>query len=226
MLAWGLVTCGAKGAAVEAYSIVTAYHGTTREVVDRILHEGFLKTELADAWLGHGVYFFQAAPLMALAYARREARKRSGTPTVLYSRIALRNCFDLFDIKWSRELQSTWQNLKNNNTLPPQKGLKLKLANGIKIDLSTYDSTNTEDLQNNSDCAIVNKTLRRLETGEVIFSSVRAPFVFGRQVYDNSYFFHQTHVQISVRDQSIILDRPVEMDIRSLTARLDTSQGR
>ena len=49
---------------------VTGYHGTRKDAAERILAEGFKKSENDWEWLGHGVYFWQDGPARAKEWAR------------------------------------------------------------------------------------------------------------------------------------------------------------
>ena len=42
---------------------VTGYHGTTRRFAEKILRDDFVASVNEWDWLGHGVYFWQDAPM-------------------------------------------------------------------------------------------------------------------------------------------------------------------
>jgi hypothetical protein len=57
---------------------VIGYHGTRRSIALRIIQglEEYKRSENADDWLGHGIYFWEYAPKQAWAWAdqRRKAQ--------------------------------------------------------------------------------------------------------------------------------------------------------
>jgi hypothetical protein len=61
--------------------------------------EGYKRSENADDWLGHGIYFWEYAPKQAWAWAeqRRRSQAWGEEVAVLASMIRLGNCFDLLD---------------------------------------------------------------------------------------------------------------------------------
>ncbi len=80
---------------------VIGYHGTRRSTALRVVQdlEGYRRSENADDWLGHGIYFWEYAPKQAWAWAeqRRRTWNQSEDVAVLASMIRLGNCFDLLD---------------------------------------------------------------------------------------------------------------------------------
>lgn len=85
---------------------VFGYHGTSREKALEIIDRGFnLSTNNYD-WLGTGVYFFQDAPVRALAWAKE---RYSDSPAVIKSELVLENCIDLLDIAWNPIIRETYQ---------------------------------------------------------------------------------------------------------------------
>jgi hypothetical protein len=80
---------------------VIGYHGTQRSTALRVVQglEGYKRSENADDWLGHGIYFWEYAPKQAWAWAeqRRKTWNQGEDVAVLASMIRLGNCFDLLD---------------------------------------------------------------------------------------------------------------------------------
>ena len=80
---------------------IVGYHGSRRSTALRIVQglEGYRRSENADDWLGHGVYFWEYTPKQAWSWAerRRELQGWGEEVAVLASMIRLGNCFDLLD---------------------------------------------------------------------------------------------------------------------------------
>lgn len=101
---------------------VLGYHGTSREKALEIIDRGFnLSTNDYD-WLGTGVYFFQDAPVRALAWAKE---RYPDSPAVIKSELVLENCIDLLDIAWNPVIRETYEMFvleyqKANQPLPLQ----------------------------------------------------------------------------------------------------------
>jgi hypothetical protein len=80
---------------------VIGYHGTQRSTSLRVVQglAGYKRSENADDWLGHGIYFWEYAPKQAWSWAeqRRKTWNQGEDVAVLASMIRLGNCFDLLD---------------------------------------------------------------------------------------------------------------------------------
>jgi hypothetical protein len=74
---------------------LVGYHGTSRQTADHLVDGGpFTASTNDDDWLGHGIYFWEYAPLQAWAWAER----RYGThAAVVGAMIRLGRCLDLLD---------------------------------------------------------------------------------------------------------------------------------
>jgi len=76
--------------------VVTGYHGTTRLVAEQILRDDFIPSVNEWDWLGHGIYFWQDAPLRAYQWAQRLGTDRD-PPIVVAAKIRLDGFVDLLD---------------------------------------------------------------------------------------------------------------------------------
>lgn len=171
----------ANGPGVE---VVTGYHGTSRQSADVILRTGdFIASRSPYEWLGDGIYFFQDGPLVALDWARQ---KYGADAVVLRSRIQLVDCIDLVDVAWWDTLTAVYDHVLERYAVaarrrPRQGGL----AHGI-------------------DCEAVNVMCQQLEQAGFTPRSVRSGFIEGVPIRQNSAFFTRSHIQVCVRDQSVI----------------------
>jgi len=165
--------------------IVIGYHGTRLNYVEKILRDGFNLSKNEYDWLGDGVYFFQDGYLLAKEWSYK-LHKENGV--VMGAKINLESCMDLVDSGWSKFLSAIHDELvnkiKDDNSVPP------------------YQSKGAHRL----DRAVINYAVASLEKSGHKISSVRAPFHEGDPLYPNSALFSKSHVQIVVRDVSIISD--------------------
>ena len=167
--------------------LVYGYHGTSRHKALEIIDRGFnLSTNDYD-WLGTGVYFFQDAPVRALAWA---SERYPDSPVVIKSELALENCIDLLDINWNPIIQEAYtifvsEYQKANKSLPLQNPQRSKA--------------------HRLDCAFFNYIVEKIlePQGETI-GSIRAVFNEGDRIYPSSAIFDRSHIQILIRDLSLI----------------------
>lgn len=162
------------------------YHGTSAEAATAIIRRGFRMSSNGYDWLGLGVYFWQNAPVRAWQWA---TQNHPTNPAVIRSSIRLEDCVDLLDIGWVPIIKEVYNSFvaeyrKANRPLPEQ---------------------NTERSKaHRLDCAFFNYIAEVLaEQGEKI-SAIRSVFVEGDRVFPKSAIFDRAHVQIAIRDTSVI----------------------
>lgn len=166
---------------------VYGYHGTSRQAASTILCNGFRPSDNDYDWLGTGVYFFQDAPERAMQWATEQ---HPNNPAVIRSVIRLENCIDLLDINWFpiiREAYSLFvdEYRKINQPLPSQNPERSKA--------------------HRLDCAYFNYVVQEiLEPQGQRIGAIRAIFLEGERVFPTSAIFDLAHVQIAVRDLSLI----------------------
>ncbi len=171
---------------------MVAYHGCTVDTARRlsIEKEPFRKSERAYEWLGRGIYFWEYGPDRALRWGEEQIRRRkhSDTAAVVGARIQLGRCFDLLDTRYTRDLSSAypvWLAAHAEKGVPvPENRGKLKYL----------------------DCAVINWYLDGLEDmgTEHEFDTVRCSFREGDPVYPGADIYHETHIQIAVRNPACI----------------------
>src|SRR5580693_9214327 len=82
--------------------IVTGFHGSSYERAATIVTLGeFAPSKNDYDWLGHGVYFWEYAPLRAWQWARQKYGERA---CVVEARITLGRCLDLTDTRYTSAL--------------------------------------------------------------------------------------------------------------------------
>jgi len=165
---------------------VYGYHGTSADTATTIIQRGFNISSNDYDWLGTGVYFFQDAPLRAWEWANQQ---HPTNPAVIRSVICLEDCIDLLDISWSLQISAAYDLYvtkcqEANQPLPRQTRGAHRL-----------------------DCAVINYGVGYFEeqSGKKV-RAVRAVFLEGSPIFPGSYLYDRAHVQIAIRDLSLIED--------------------
>ena len=95
---------------------MTGYHGTSRAIADRILAEGFVPSVNDWDWLGHGVDFWQDAPVRAYRWAKERLTGTQEVAVVVAARIRLDGFVDLLDQRGMKTLQDFAADSRNKNS--------------------------------------------------------------------------------------------------------------
>lgn len=179
-------------------AFVLGYHGCDRDFGEQLLSG---KKELKGSnnawdWLGHGIYFWENNPRRALEWAEFMSRHPKFTtrvrhPFAIGAVIELGNCLDLTESLSLQLVRTAYENLEKTFTLAGIDLPRNRAAHGSDTDLT----------QRFLDCAVINHlhTLREQE-GLESFSTVRAPFAEGEELYPGAKIPSKTHIQFCVRD--------------------------
>ena len=197
--------------------IVRAYHGTTLEAAELIRDVGHMRvTENAHDWLGPGAYFFQEAPYKAWKWAQQKTLEISNSsgkkiePAVVGVDISLERCFDLLDIHNWREIYQAYQILDKKNALRFQKPPILTRWDGIRRYIFDSEPTADRSGANFRDNIVVKYLMETIkENTDYDTTMIRAAFIEGKEIYENSYFFDEYHVQICLfgeHNSEILID--------------------
>lgn len=184
---------------------VMAFHSCDKELGLRLLSGS---DELRPSnnpwdWLGPGIYFWEQNPSRALTYAEEAAQQqqkfsgRIKTPFVVGAIIELGYCMNLMDPYSIRIIRGAHKILLEQmreigKNMPVNKGANRQL-----------------------DCAVIKCAHESFkQNGLSSFDSVRCPFIEGLPIYNGANFTDRLHVEICVRNPSMIkgyfLPRPVE----------------
>ena len=174
--------------------LAIGYHGTSRVASAEVLKDGFILSREPYDWLGNGVYFFQDAPDRAAEWA---FERHGGSGTVLGAEILLEECMDLLDIGWASLLAEAHDRFldlcrRSGQPVPLQKGGAHRL-----------------------DRHVINYAIGVLAKKGRPIHCVRAAFAEGLPVFPNSALMTRSHVQIAVRDTTLIRRVWVEKEDRS-----------
>jgi len=171
----------ASSALLRDSRIVLGYHGTSIERAQTILLSGqFIPSENDYDWLGHGVYFWEYAPIRAWQWARQMYRDRGA---VVEAEIELGFCLDLTDSRYTKALKLAYDRIRE------------AYANDRK------PLPENKHKANRLDCLVINYLVQEII---VECDTVRAPFLEGEPVYKGSMLLTQSHIQLVVRDVSCI----------------------
>ncbi len=180
-------------------AFVLGYHGCDQDFGEELLAgKKMLKPSKNDHdWLGHGVYFWENNPKRALEWARFMAKHpsfkgRVNKPFAIGAIIDLGNCLDLTEAVSLDIVKASHEELViihkvSDIPLPENK--------------SSHDG-DADLVQRFLDCAVINNVhaLRDEEEGLEPFSTVRAPFTEGGELYPGAKIQAKTHIQLCVRD--------------------------
>lgn len=170
---------------------VLGYHGTNLTAAEKILKDGFRPSTNKYDWLGRGVYFFQDAPDRAWDWAYQHTQRKypNDSPAVICSRLRLKNCIDLFDslpnTGWPLLIKETYNELliSHGNSLPQQQGLRHGL-----------------------DRLVIDSMIDALEGDGYTIGVIRSVFLEGELIFPTSALSQKGHVQIAIRDLTLIED--------------------
>ena len=181
-------------------SFVLGYHGCTKTTGENILsgRSFFAPSQNHYDWLGPGVYFWEADPKRALAWAANKvARKGSGEAFVVGAVIDLGNCLDLMAQESLHYVKRAYESLKAAHEADPSLG---------PLPVNAPAGKNDGDmLLRHLDCAAIQHLHASLESAEEPpFDTVRGLFTEGGPLYPGSGFQSKTHIQIAVRTMSSI----------------------
>lgn len=177
--------------------IVLAYHGCDFETALELLGGSPFEPGFRDYdWLGEGSYFWEHDPLRAFQWAS-EPRRKFDRPSLVGAAIELGNCLDLTTQPGIAAVKIAYEGFKalnqQNNTPMPR-----------NVDPAN-DSTGHKIIRR-LDCAVMNylfeiqKTAQASDPNGQPFSTVRALFPEGNELYPNAGFWDKTHIQICVRE--------------------------
>jgi len=162
---------------------LTGHHGTSRQIAEIVLTKGFLASGSSYDWLGDGAYFWHEAPLRAFEWA---ARQFGADGVVVEATIEIRDFINLLDMEWM-----SWLTDVHDQYL-----VELK-ESGAPLPIQTEGA-------HRLDRAVINFGVSLLETSGFHVGGVIGAFREGRPVFPNSALYSLSHVQIAVRDLSLI----------------------
>lgn len=180
-----------------------AYHGCDRSLVERVVLQGehLQPSDNRYDWLGKGIYFWENGLQRAREFAEwKRSRGEIVEPAVIGAHINLAACFDLGD---------TWA----TGQLPDVHARLVAQLRERAAEIPENRKAGPEDFDlvlRNLDCAVLNHAMAAYDAANdgdgVYFQTVRGVFVEGGPAFEGAGIHRKSHVQIAVRDPSVILD--------------------
>lgn len=162
---------------------VLGYHGCEEATAQLILGGyPFQSSDNDYDWLGRGTYFWEYGFERALEFAQRKCTR----PAVVGAIIQLGNCFDLTDLRHTKELALAFNAFKAGvigHPLPINRGGPDRKARRL-------------------DCAVVNFAM---QTSPQPYDCVRCSFQEGHPVYPGAGMTMEAHIQIAIRNPACII---------------------
>jgi hypothetical protein len=146
-------------------------------------------------WLGSGVYFWENSPERALEWADLlKGRRKVKRPAVVGAVIDLGRCLNLLDRQHLKAVRQAYEQLAAASG-----------AAGVPLPRNKPLKGSRDLLLRDLDCAAIN-TLHSLTAEARLpdYDTVRAAFVEGEPLYENSGFFERNHIQVCVRNLACI----------------------
>ena len=189
-----------------ATSFVLGYHGCEIDIAKKVVNRelSLSPSDTSYDWVGPGIYFWESDPLRAWEWAKqRSADGDYQNPAVVGAIIDLRNCLDLLNRTDQEMVKSAYSSFvqfceKSGKSLPKNTNMK---KGGDK-----------DRRARALDCDVIKHLHKMLEfqmDDEVdqttsYFDTVRGMFTEGDELYPGAAFYHQSHVQIAVRNPDCI----------------------
>jgi hypothetical protein len=183
-------------------ALVLAYHGCDLETAQQLLGGSPFQPSIRDYdWLGSGSYFWENDVVRAFRWAA-EPRRKFDRPSVVGAAIELENCLDLTT---QSGIEAVWLAYNELIRMAERDG-KPSPEN-----VDPANESNGDKIIRRLDCAVMNCLFGILQTSQESapksqpYSTVRALFPEGSELYPGAGFRDKTHIQICVRDPEQIL---------------------
>lgn len=168
--------------------VTLGFHGCERSFADGVATgviplANWLPSTNSFDWLGKGIYFWEHSESRALAWAK----KRYSEPAVIGAEISLVQCLDLLDFGCCKLVRSCFP-----ETQAAFNKMSLKLPQNL-------------GKAHHLDCLVIDDCIRQLATVGHHFTSVRAAYFEGDELFPGSRLGLETHLQVAVRDLACII---------------------
>lgn len=178
--------------------LLRGFHATSQERAKEI--ESSNRFHLSDNewdWLGMGVYFYQDT----LGFTRRWAEEKHGgsieNPAVFAADIEYDGFLDLIEHETIVELKSFMAQLQTASPTAFEKARKGQKGRAA-------EKERWRPRAHPLDCLIINEAARARELDGKPFRAIRSIFYDGDRLHQNSDIFDRQHIQIAVRDLTLI----------------------
>lgn len=174
---------------------IRAYHVTEQTNGTSILATGFNRSRNSYDWLGYGIYFYQEAPKFAIHWATKERVEGAFTdPCLLGIDIEYRGFLDLLDYGQIDILRAVYDGLSK------KAGKRFSKIKSKQKPFIVGGPPSGHAL----DRYVIEAAARLLQKQGIAIRAVRAVFLSGQPIYDKSHLTDREHIQIAVRDPSLL----------------------
>lgn len=171
---------------IELPTEAVGFHGTSHAAVPHLLAGEIEQSDHRYEWLGTGFYLWQDSPWRAKEWALEQ---HDDGAAVVAVRISLDGCLDLLNPQWQELLAAA-----------DAQFVVECLAAGEEVPVNRGSGYRARD------CATINWFCDRAAEHGQQARSVRAIFEEGEPIFEASAIRTQSHIQIAVRDPSVILE--------------------
>ena len=183
-------------------SLILAYHGCNLETAQRLLGGSPFQPSNQDYdWLGAGSYFWENDVLRAYQWAT-EHRRRFDHPSVVGAVVELGNCLDLATQSGIDAVMLAYNELVSSSE---EDGLP------IPKNVDPGNESGGDKILRRLDCAVMNYLYELAGAAQASdpksqpYTTVRALFPEGSELYPGAGFRDKTHIQLCVREPEQIL---------------------
>lgn len=180
---------------------VLGFHGCDESVVQDVLNsqnKHLKPSENKWDWLGNGIYFWENDPLRAMQFAQegidgKVTRGNIKKPCVIGAVIDLGLCLNLFDQVALQEIKWAAENLAERS-IEYEQPLPKNTDKGRFLDRAVFEHLHW-----------ARNVLHEAQPEDFeMYQTVRSQFPEGGELYPGASFTEQNHIQIAVRDTSVI----------------------
>ena len=178
---------------------VLGFHGTDEETAHRVLNDPdhhLLASKNGWDWLGEGIYFWENDPIRAASFARERMvfrKVRGKKVAVIGAVIDLGLCLNMFDQRALTEVSAAYEDLSADFAVLGQP-LPVNEGKSEDLVLRYLDQAVFTHLH----------SMREKLAATEPYQTVRAGFLEGQKLFENTAFRQKNHIQIAVRDKSCI----------------------
>lgn len=186
------------------HRIVIGYHGTTRSVARKLVLQevAWEPSKRSTDWLGHGIYFWEHAPLQAKMWAEQRKRKALTSKSVaersrwkddiavVAAMIRLGNCLDLLEpanLQIMKGMYTQYQSWMNQHRMNLPRNVRSRKA----LDCAIFEHAYQLNLQDPD-------PRNHIDTARGVYVPMK-----GAKVWPGSWLVEGAHVQLCVLNHAI-----------------------
>jgi hypothetical protein len=152
-------------------------------------------------WLGKGCYFWENDAIRAFQWAN-EPRRKFSTPSLVGAVIELGHCLDLTTQTGVEAVKIAFEQFAS---------MVQRTGRQLPLNLDPGNVATSDKVIRRLDCAVMNYLFDLIQEAQETdprsqaYTTVRALFPEGKELYPGAGFLNKTHIQISVRELRQVL---------------------